>query len=1053
MSAGALGERAFEDRVEYELLQRGWAVTTGHYNAELGLETGALWEFVSKTQMKKWNKLLALHGGDQDTAMRQFALRVASEIDARGVLDVLRQGVKDRGVLVDLAYFRPGHTLAADALAEYDSNILTVARQLHFSFRDSALSVDMAFFVNGLPVATVELKNPNTGQGADHAVAQYRERDPNDLFFAKRTLVHFAVDPDRAFITTRLRGRETQFLPFNLGTAGAGNSGGAGNPRPVPPADYCVSYLWRDIWQRDNWLEILQRFVHVQASDSKAGKVNPHTSPRIFPRFHQWHAVQRLVNDARERGAGHNCLVEHSAGSGKSNTIAWLAHRLSNLFGDDNQPVFHKVIVITDRVVLDRQLQRTIFQFDHTPGVVKKIDVDSGQLADALYDSTSKIIISTLQLYPYVLAKITDAGLGGQRYAVIIDEAHSSQGGEAAARLKQALGANAGSAEEDEDPATFLTRVRGPQPNLSYFAFTATPKSATLKLFGTWDPDAVNPREPGERGMHVPFHVYSMKQAIEEGYILDVLANYITYDTKWRLRNLAVEQAASSLSNPEVDERKAKRELVRFAELHPTALDQKAKVIVEDFRDNLAGRLAGRAKAMVVTGGRQHALDLFQALRKWDGLLPGCGFGVLVAFSGSLREEGGGPEFTEAQLNGFPEGQLPDRFGYVKLDDPSAASRGQDEYRLLVVADKYQTGFDQPLLCGMYVDKPLTGVAAVQTLSRLNRIHPLKSQDDVRILDFVNDASDIQTAFEPWFETTITPPTNPNLLYDRQREVMDCGLLLASEMESFIRVLGTAGPGRMPDAAERALHAQLHQYLQPALDRFAALDTDDEREAFRTALRDFVRLYSLIAQIVDWGDPDLERLYQYGRVLLIRLPGRPSVSVDVGDADLSHYRLEFTGAHNVSLSSADGGDGVVRGHSAESGGYSEPELRPLAEIIDELNSRFGLDLGTSDRILVLQQVAGIVEDVNMQQVALMNDEARFGQVADDKLDDIVAENAERNTEFMKLYFDNPEFQKAIKEAARKRAYRIITDPARDEALARLRAEMARETGVLARGEM
>ena len=547
--------------------------------------------------------------------------------------------------------------------------------------------------------------------------------------------------------------------------------------------------------------------------------------------------------------------------------------------------------------------------------------------------------------------------------------------------------------------------------------------------------------------MHVPFHVYSMKQAIEEGFILDVLANYITYDTKWRLRNAAVEQAESALANPEVDERKARAKLVRFAELHPTSLQQKAKLIVEDFRDIMAGRLGGRAKAMVVTTGRQHALDLYQAIRKFDDELPGCGFGVLVAFSGTLKDAHTDLEFTEAQLNGFSEGQLPDRFGYVKLDDPAAATRNQDEYRLLVVADKYQTGFDQPLLCAMYVDKPLTGVAAVQTLSRLNRIHPLKSQDDVRILDFVNQAEDIQAAFEPWFETTITEPTDPNLLYAKEREVMDYQLLVASEMESFIRVLGTAGPGRMPDAAERALHAQLHQYLQPALDRFAALDSDDEREGFRKALRDFVRLYSLVAQIVAWGDRDLERLYQYGRVLLIRLPGRPQVSVDVGDADLSHYRLEFTGQHNVSLSSSDGGDGVVRGHSAEGGGYSEPELRPLSEIIEELNERFGLGLGTSDRILVLQQVASIVEDTSMQQVALMNDEARFGQVADDRLDDIVAENAERNTEFMKLYFDNAEFQKAIKEAARKRAYRIITDPARDEALARLRAEMARETGV------
>ena len=343
----------------------------------------------------------------------------------------------------------------------------------------------------------------------------------------------------------------------------------------------------------------------------------------------------------------------------------------------------------------------------------------------------------------------------------------------------------------------------------------------------------------------------------------------------------------------------------------------------------------------------------------------------------------------------------------------------------------------------MYVDKPLTGVTAVQTLSRLNRIHPLKSQDDVRILDFVNEAEDIQESFKDWYETTITPTTDPNLLYDRQRKVMDYQLLVASEMESFIRVLAEAAPDRMADAAERKLHARLHQHIQPAIDRFAALPTDDEREGFRGALQDFVRAYSLIAQIVDWGDPDLERLYQYGRILLIRLPGRPSISVDVGDADLTHYRLEFTGRHNVSLAPV--GDRDVRGHAAAGGGYQEPEMVKLSTIIDELNDRFGLGLGTTDQVLVYQQVVRLVEDTQMQQIALMNDEDRFGQVADDRLDDIVAENAEHNTEFMKLYFDNTEFQKAIKEAACKRAYRIITEPARDEALARLRAEMLRET--------
>ncbi|MDQ2873296.1 MAG: DEAD/DEAH box helicase family protein [Actinomycetota bacterium] len=1047
MSPGAYTELAFEIRVEEEMVDRGWSPAQGTFSPELGIDTGEMFRFIGATQGEIWERLIDLYGGDPNVAQRQFAQRVAAEVDARGVLDVLRQGVRDRGVQIDLAYFRPGHTLASDALAGYMENVLTVARQVHYSVRNPLLSIDMVLFVNGLPVATVELKNPNTGQNADDAIAQYRRRDPNEVFFAKRALVHFAVDPDRAFITTRLRGRDTQFLPFNIGSNGPGVAGGAGNP-PAAAGSYSVAYLWEQIWQRDNWLEILHRFIHVQAPDKKGAKENPHTSPRIFPRYHQWDAVQKMIAHARGNGAGHGYLVQHSAGSGKSNTIAWLSHRLSNLFDAGNQPVFHKIIVITDRLVLDRQLQKTIFQFDHTPGVVRKIDEDSAQLAAALDDATSKIVISTLQLYPFVLQKVASMGLAGKRYAVIIDEAHSSQGGDSAVRLKQALGSNAAPREEDEDEAEYMTRVRGRQPNLSYFAFTATPKSPTLKLFGTFDPGRPNQRT-GDPGMYVPFHVYSMRQAVDEGFILDVLANYITYDTRWRLRNAAVEQAESPIANPEVDKTKAKAKLVRYAEQHPRSLEQKAKLIVDDFRENIAGRLGGRAKAMVVTPSRLHALGLYQAIRSYVELRGFTDCGTLVAFSGQLTDDAE-LEYTEAQLNGFPEKQLPDQFGYAKADDPQAAARNQDEYRLLVAAEKYQTGFDQPLLCAMYVDKPLTGVTAVQTLSRLNRIHPLKSQEDVHILDFVNEAADIQTAFEDWFETTITEPSDPNLLYTKQRDVMDYALLVASEMEAFIRVLGQAGPGRMPDAAERKLHAELHEYLKPALDRFDALETDDEREGFREALLDYVRAYSLIAQIVDWGDRDLERLYQYGRILLIRLPGRPSTSVDIGDADLSHFRLEFTGKHNVSLSAV--GDRDVRGHAADGGGRREPEVQPLSEVIAELNDRFGLDLGTSDQILVYQQVVGLVEDTGMQQIALMNDEARFGQVADDRLDDIVAENAERHTDFMKLYFDNSEFQKAIKEAARKRAYRIITEPARDEALARLRAEMHRETGIPGAGD-
>jgi type I restriction enzyme R subunit len=1039
MTPGAHTELAFEARVEQELLDRKWerGQPIIGFDAGLGLDTAELVRFIGATQQKTWDRLVELYG-DKVLAHRQFSQRVAAEIDARGVLDVLRQGVRDRGVQIDLAYFRPGHTLAVDALKEYDANVLTVARQLHFSAKNPHESVDLAFFVNGIPVASVELKNGMTGQSAEDAIAQYRRRDPRELFFAKRALVHFAVDPDRAFVATQLKGTDTRFLPFNVGSNGPGESGAAGNP-PAKEGSYKVAYLWEQVWSRHNWLEMLQRFVHVEVPATKGTKVSVHDLPRIFPRYHQWHAVQTMVGHARQHGAGQNYLVQHSAGSGKSNTIAWLAHRLSTLFDQGNQKVFDKVVVITDRVVLDKQLQDTIYQFDHTPGVVKKIEEDSAQLAAALTDATSQIIISTLEKYPFILDKVAGMGLRTKRYAVIIDEAHTSQTGEQAAKLKQAIGARS-DREPDEDEATYQTRVRGKQPNLSYFAFTATPTSATLKLFGTLDP--ARPGPDGEP-LLAPFHVYSMQQAIDEGYILDVLENYLTYEAMWRLSSAAVDQQDSEISNPEVEKKKARRKLVQLVEAHPASAAQKAKLIVEDFQKNITGRLGGRAKAMVVTDGRQQALNLYQAVRRHvdDAGLVNCR--PLVAFSGKLTDEESNLEFTESKINGFPENQLPKKFAYTKADDPDAAARNQDEYRILVVADKYQTGFDQPLLCAMYVDKPLTGVAAVQTLSRLNRTHPLKSQDDVRIVDFVNDADDIAESFRPWFNTSLSEQADANLLYAKQTEVMGYQILDVSEMEAFMRVLSAAGPDRMPGAAERKLHAELHRLLDPAVDRFNALPTPAEREVFRDALQKYCRAYSLLAQILDWGDATLERLYQYGRILLRRLPGRAAAAVDIGDADLTHYRLEFTGHHDVSLSAS--GDQVVRGHAADGGGYVEPELARLADVINNLNDRFGLDLGTSDQILLFQQVAGLVEDTQMQQVALMNDEARFGQVADDRLDDIVAVNAERNNEFMKLYFDNAEFQQAFKEAARTRAYRIITDPARDEALARLRTEMLRET--------
>ncbi|MEV6492473.1 DEAD/DEAH box helicase family protein, partial [Actinoplanes sp. NPDC051633] len=564
------GEGAFEAAIEGSLIDGGWEQGLAYnYDRKLGLDTSELFIFLGSTQNESWLKLVAYHSSNPAEAQRHFAEYLAKQIDERGPLDVLRRGVKDKGILFRLAYFKPAHSITDDALKLFRANRLSVTRQLHYSESEPKKSLDLVLFVNGIPLATAELKNPLTGQAVEDAKVQYRTtRDARELLFSRRTLVHFAVDPDLVFVTTKLAGEKTRFLPFNTGSAGAGVSGGAGNPAGD---GYRTGYLWEQIWRPETWLDLVRRFLHTD-KESRA---------LIFPRYHQWHAVTQLAEHAAEHGSGQNYLVMHSAGSGKSNTIAWLAHRLSSLHGTANEAVFDKVIIITDRVVLDRQLQDTVFQFEHVPGVVQRIDKDSQQLADALQGETSKIIITTVQKFGFVLEKVQ--GLRGRRFAVILDEAHSSQAGENAAALKKVLlRLGSDDIDPDGDLLTASALARGRHETLSYFAFTATPKAKTLELFGT----------PGADGNMHPFHTYSMRQAIEEGFILDVLRQYLTYKAYWKLAN-------ANPDDPEVDPKKAGSQLARFAVLHPTMNAQKAEIIVEHFRRHSAPRLGGRAKAMV----------------------------------------------------------------------------------------------------------------------------------------------------------------------------------------------------------------------------------------------------------------------------------------------------------------------------------------------------------------------------------------------------------------------------------------------------------------------
>jgi type I restriction enzyme R subunit len=1021
-------EAAFEAAIEADLLAGGWEQSpSSNYRPELGLDTAELMTFLGATQQKALDKLIGYYG-DLPKAQRKVAERIAKEIDARGTLDVLRRGVKDHGVLLRLAYFAPAHSITPQLREQYERNRLTVTRQLRYSATTTD-ALDLALFVNGIPVATAELKNELTGQSVEHAKAQYRtDRDPRELLFAKRALVHFAVDQDLVFLTTRLARGDTRFLPFNLGTAGPGVAGGAGNPVADAPGTYRTSYVWRRVWQCDAWLDLLARFLHAEDGSL------------IFPRLHQWDAVLALTADAAKHGAGRNYLVQHSAGSGKSNTIAWLAHRLASLHDTDNRKVFAKVVVVTDRVVLDRQLQETIFQFDHVPGVVQRIDGASKQLADALAGETAQVVITTLQKFPYAMEQMTR--LAGTRFAVIVDEAHSSQTGETAKALKQVLSAtgdtavpvdpdtaalNAAAATdtalealaEEADLLTDSALARGRHENLSFFAFTATPKAKTLELFGTPEhgTDADGDGDPVVTGYR-PFHTYSMRQAIEEGFILDVLRNYVTYATYYKLAN-------ASPDDPELDVRKASAQLARFASLHPTNMDQRAEVIVEHFRSHTRRRLSGRAKAMVVTRSRLHAVRTYQAIRAYVARkgYPDCH--ALVAFSGPVTD--GGVEHTEAFLNGFGEAALPARFAYTAADDPHAgtpAARQAVEYHVLVVAEKYQTGFDQPLLTTMYVDKKLEGVKAVQTLSRINRTHPLKEQEDVFVLDFANSAEDIQAAFEPFYETTLAEPTDPHMLYALQSEVMGAGLLAEPEMQNFVE----AYLGLPPDANEKA-HAALYRFTEPAMSRYVALAGSDAAAAdeFRSTMRSYTRAYAFLAAIMAWHDPDLERLYLYGKYLLLRLPRRSDPGVDVGAVELTHLRVARTGQTDASLG-AGSGDQVLPGFTgAGLGALGEKELLALSEIIESLNDKFGHELTEADQLVIEQHVVTATGDEELRAAATANTLENYGYVFDRRFEELMLDRHEANAELIRRFLDEPEVNEVFTSWARQESYRRIRE--------------------------
>lgn len=1067
----AATEEAFEATVTEALTASGWHLgQRGDYDSALGIDTAQLRDFLGATQPDAVEKLKEFTGADAgdnaaDLAMGEFKKLLAKEIDQRGALDVLRNGVRDRGLHIDLAYFRPAHSIAEDAFDNYRRNRLSVTRQLRYSPKHSK-ELDLVLFLNGIPVATAELKSsasthPRT---VEDAKRQYRlDRDPNDLIFAKRALVHFAVDEQLVFLTTRLKGQKTGFLPFNQGSEGPGNPGGAGNP-PLSsdgPA-YRAAYLWEEVWQRDNWLDLIKRFLHVEDPKRKkrktgaARRISVHDRTLIFPRYHQWDAVRKLTAHAGHHGSGQNYLVEHSAGSGKSHTIGWLAHHLSVLHGsaeraaldpqavhegriEPNTPVFHKIVVITDRTVLDEQLQDTIYQFDHTPGVVQRIKATNGakskQVADALANTATKIIIVTAQTFPYVLEGVSS--LKEKRIAIIVDEAHSGQsGGDSVTKLRKVLRGLGAEEKAGADEADFLTSSatdRKMHPKLSYFAFTATPKRKTLNLFGIKDPDT---------NLMRGFHIYSMKQAIEEGFILDPLRNYWRYKTSWKVDKEGAQEI-------EVPEDKAKGELAKFVYLNPATLSQHAEIIIDHFATHGRRRLGGRAKAMVVTRSRKAAYEMHRHLIQSAKDLDCEDLGILVAFSGELdvkREVDGEVKkvkVTEAALNGFPEKELPEAFAYTRADDPHAALRTgkpggaplRTEYRILVVAEKYQTGFDQPLLTHMYVEKPLTDVAAVQTLSRLNRTHPLKSQEDLFVLDFVNDPDDIKKEYAPYFKEARTEPADPNLLYAGQRTVMDHQLLREEEMNAFITALASAQPAAGSlTAAQPAVrkwekaHSALYRHTDAALTRFEALQAQDRdaAEEFRSDLRDFLRQYGFLSQLMTYPDTELERLYLYGKHLANVLPPPPhDPSLDIGEMDLTHMRVTKVGEYDVSLGDEDVED--LPPYSSDGVGlYRDPTKALLSEIIEDFNEQHGLGLSEADRVMYEERIVAAAEDQDLQEAAVAaRNEGDFEHPFNKRFRDIMIERAEADTKLTEKYFSDEEFQGRLLQEARRAAYRLI----------------------------
>jgi len=1009
---GIQHEKSFETEICSYLGAHGWLYEEGFagYDQELALIPEDVFAWLQTTQPDQWARVISEDFSPPEVnSVKSLILdRLVKTLDqplehGGGMLSVLRGGFRKTPAKFDMCAFKPATSMNPVAQRNYESNRLRVMRQVHHSKKHPKDAIDLVFFVNGLPVATAELKTDNT-QCVDDAVRQYRkDRIPQGeplLKFGSRALVHFAVSNDEIQMTTKLDGANTVFLPFNLG-----NNGGAGNP--VNPNGAATSYLWERVLQRDNWLQILERFVNLQITE----KVDPVTGARerskqiIFPRFHQWEAVTNLLETTQQEGPGQRYLIQHSAGSGKTNSIAWLAHGLANLHNSDNSKTFDSVVVVTDRTVLDDQLQKAIKSIEGTKGVVGTINADEVRKASASSKSAllakeltsgKLIIIVTLQTFPFVLDTLAEqGGLADRKFAVIADEAHSSQTGTSAQKLRQVLSQAEVEALEEggevsvEDVLAAEMTARANTRNVSFYAFTATPKGKTLEMFG----------RPGPDGKPLPFHVYTMQQAIEEGFILDVLRNYTTYKTAFQLAQRAGENAGE---DELVDESTATKGLMRWVRLHPTNIAQKVQIIVEHFRENVARLLDGNAKAMVVTSSRVAALKYKMAIdsyiAKHDYEL-----GTLVAFSGSLTDEqiegtvpGVQEPYTEANMNpGLRGRSIPQAFA-------------GDQYQVLIVANKYQTGFDQQLLCAMYVDKRLDGIEAVQTLSRLNRTLPSLGKDTTFILDFVNDADTILQSFLPYYRTAeIIETTDPDLVHDLARKLEIAEIYTRDEVETFAQAF-------IIDKAHGKHTAPLKRAADRFNDRYVAGSMDhnkaelDELDLFRKDVGSFVRLYDFLSQIIDYQDTDLEKLALFLRLLKPRLTGRQTPEeIDFTSIELTHIKQTRKSEGAIPLM----GDGEKLKPMGVGGGHSrDPHMVAWREILENINTLFeDEDFDPSSVDSWVQGVVTILvqnDEIQDQVKANTKEQFRESQTIENAVTNAVLDHQDAQSLIMDKFFES-----------------------------------------------